>query len=141
MRCPLDKNDMIVVEHKKIEVDYCLQCSGVWFDSGELELLLETFRLQSGQSDGNLIDLKKAEVAESKRKCPVCGHKMDKVWLGETPRVLIDSCPLGDGLWFDGGELNQVLKQMTPQGSNVNVVSFLGDAFPAVTKGESKGGK
>ena len=40
MRCPVDKSDMIVVEHQKIELDYCLKCSGVWFDSGELDLLV-----------------------------------------------------------------------------------------------------
>ncbi|MHB8086448.1 MAG: TFIIB-type zinc ribbon-containing protein, partial [Dehalococcoidia bacterium] len=39
MKCPVDKKDMIVVEHKKIELDFCLECSGVWLDSGEFELL------------------------------------------------------------------------------------------------------
>jgi Zn-finger nucleic acid-binding protein len=130
MKCPLDRNDMIVVEHKKIELDYCLLCSGVWFDSGEMDLLLGTIGLPEGQPLSNLVAADKADATEAKRKCPVCGHKMDKVWLGKTPRVLIDSCPLGDGLWFDGGELHQVLKQTVPQGTSKDVVSFLGDAFP-----------
>ena len=47
MICPICKNDMIVVEHNKIELDYCLNCHGVWFDSGELELLLKSMKLES----------------------------------------------------------------------------------------------
>ena len=41
MRCPVDKSDMIVVEHQKIELDLLPPvCSGVWLDSGELDLLV-----------------------------------------------------------------------------------------------------
>ena len=36
MNCPVDKSPMLVVEHKKIELDYCPSCHGVWFDGGEL---------------------------------------------------------------------------------------------------------
>jgi Zn-finger nucleic acid-binding protein len=42
MICPVCKNDMIVVEYRDIELDYCSNCKGVWFDSGELELLLKS---------------------------------------------------------------------------------------------------
>jgi uncharacterized protein len=141
MRCPLDRNDMIVVEHKKIELDYCLSCSGVWFDSGELELLMGTAGFPGGQSLSNLLYSEKAEVTEAKRKCPVCGRKMDKIWLGKAPRVLIDSCPSGDGLWFDGGELQQVIKQAIPRGNTRDIISFLGDAFPSDPKAGSKKAK
>jgi Zn-finger nucleic acid-binding protein len=58
---------------------------------------------------------------------------MDKVWLGKEPHVLIDSCPVGDGLWFDGGELNQILHQMQISDAQ-NVLSFLGRAFEATHK-------
>jgi uncharacterized protein len=138
MRCPLDRNDMIVVEHKKIELDYCLACSGVWFDKGELDLLMVALGLPASQALNSLVVPEKADVAEAKRKCPICGKKMDKVWLGKTPRVLIDSCPLGDGLWFDGGELQQVVKQVVPGVKTENVIAFLGDAFPSEPKERSK---
>jgi len=134
MRCPVDKKDMIVVEHKKIELDFCLRCSGVWFDTRELDLLVSSFRVKEGQmSDMDLLTPKGATVKEAKRKCPICGHKMNKVWLGEKPKVLIDSCPTGDGLWFDGGELRQVLQQIETANPK-DVLSFLGDAFEATHK-------
>jgi Zn-finger nucleic acid-binding protein len=134
MKCPVDKSDMIVVEHQKIELDYCLQCSGVWLDSGELELLVAVLQTEGAElSHTELLTPHEAKVAEVKRKCPVCGHRMDKVWLGKEPKVLIDSCPLGDGLWFDSGELQQVLRETKPleTPASRDVISFLGDAFLA----------
>ena len=134
MRCPVDKNDMIVVEHKKIELDFCLSCSGVWFDTSELDLLVSALQAKEGNmSKLDLLTPHTAKVNESQRKCPICRLKMDKVWLGENPKVLLDSCPKGDGLWFDGGELNQVLKQVETADPK-DVLSFLGNAFEATHK-------
>jgi uncharacterized protein len=134
MICPIDKSDMIVVEHQNIELDYCLKCRGVWFDSGELDLMVSVLKSQGA----NLLNLElltqqSAKVNEGKRKCPICGHKMDKTWIGREPKVLIDSCSQGDGLWFDGGELHQVLCQMEPANNtgSKGVLSFLGDTFKA----------
>jgi len=129
MRCPVDKSDMMVVEHEKIELDYCLQCRGVWFDANELELLVSTLIQKGDSSQNNLFVPQEARVKEGRRKCPVCGHKMDKVWLGQGTKVLIDRCPLGDGLWFDGGELGQILQQIHLTGSSTGIVSFLGETF------------
>jgi uncharacterized protein len=138
MRCPVDKNDMMVVEHRQIELDYCLRCAGVWFDSGELDLLVSRLFSEGLQmSHHDLLSPQPAVVKEARRKCPVCGKKMDKVWLGKELRVLIDSCPIGDGLWFDGGELHDVLQQMQPSGSP-NVISFLGEAFQATHQKNKK---
>ncbi len=138
MRCPLDKHDMIVVEYKKIELDYCLECSGVWFDSGELDLLMSTLSSLEKQANSNPVPPEKAEVHEAKRNCPVCGKKMDKIWLGKSPRVLVDSCSLGDGLWFDGGELQQVLNQAISRAGTENIISFLGEVFPVNLKERRK---
>ena len=139
MKCPLDKSDMIIVEHRRIEIDYCLKCAGVWLDSGELDLLVSTLNSEGANlSHKELLNTSPAHVKESKRKCPVCHRNMDKVWIGQTPKVLIDSCPIGDGLWFDGGELNQVLCEMGSVGSG-DVISFLGKAFAAgCQKGQNK---
>ena len=134
MKCPIDKSNMIVVEHEKIELDHCLQCSGVWFDFGELELLVTVLQAEGANlSYTELLTPHEAKVPETRRKCPICGRKMDKVWLGKKPKVLIDRCPLGDGLWFDSGELQQVLREMEPLASR-DVISFLGDAFRATHK-------
>ncbi len=139
MRCPVDKSDMIVVEHQKIELDFCLRCAGVWFDTNELDLLVSTIESEGVKmSHMDLLTPHEAKVKEAPRKCPICKRNMHKVWMGKEPKVLIDSCPVGDGLWFDGGELNQVMQQVETAGPK-NVLSFLGNAFEATHK--SAGGK
>ena len=128
---------MIVVEHNKIELDYCTNCQGVWFDSGELELLLESVSMESSHLFlSNIIDSKETETSEKKRKCPICGQKMKKTIIGQQPEILIDVCRQEDGLWFDGGELGRLLKQLAEKssgkaGSQQQVIAFLGEVFEA----------
>ena len=135
MKCPACSNLMIVVEHEKIELDYCLNCSGVWFDAGELELLLETMQLEgTSLSLDNILTSPEAKSIEKKRKCPICGKKMKKATVGHEPEVLIDACPQGDGLWFDSGEVDQLITQLANRPSEKSdsqgrVITFLGEVF------------
>jgi Zn-finger nucleic acid-binding protein len=137
MICPTCREVMIVVEQDKIELDHCTNCLGVWFDAGELELMLERMGLDSGDlALAQIIDLPEAETAEKKRRCPICGRKMKKVHIGKEPKVLIDVCSRGDGLWFDGGEVHQIIEQCARKpgakaGSEERVLSFLGNTFKA----------
>jgi Zn-finger nucleic acid-binding protein len=38
---------------------------------------------------------------------------MRKVRLGVGKGVLVDACKRGDGLWFDGGEVDQLVKLLS----------------------------
>jgi Zn-finger nucleic acid-binding protein len=137
MICPTCREVMIVVEQDKIELDHCPNCLGVWFDAGELALMLERMGLDNGGfSLAVAIDLPEAETTEKKRRCPICGKKMKKVHIGREPKVLIDICTRGDGLWFDGGEVHQIIEQCARKpgakaGSEERVLSFLGETFKA----------
>jgi Zn-finger nucleic acid-binding protein len=137
MICPVCKSDMIDVEHNRIELDYCINCQGVWFDSEELELLMETMGLEeSSLTLSNVIGFPEAETSEQKRRCPICGQRMGKATIGREPKVLVDVCRQGDGLWFDGGEVSQLIKQLIkkPQkkkDSQQQVITFLGEVFQA----------
>jgi uncharacterized protein len=42
MKCPKCGSDLDEIELLGIKVDQCTQCFGIYFDKGELELLLET---------------------------------------------------------------------------------------------------
>jgi Zn-finger nucleic acid-binding protein len=137
MICPVCKEDTIVVEYNNIELDYCNDCHGVWFDSAELELLLQSMGLGSQNLLlEDILKLPEAVTQEKKRKCPICGQKMRKATIGEHPGVLVDICPQEHGLWFDGGEMAQLLKhltvkQPTGQDSQQKVIGFLGEVFKA----------
>jgi len=135
MICPACKGDMIVVEYHKIELDYCPSCHGVWFDSGELELLLGSAGLESpAPLLAGLAGSTEASSAEKRRRCPICLKKMRKTVIGQEPEILLDVCRQGDGLWFDGGELNLLVEQlagktgeeMTPR---QEMLAFLQEVF------------
>ena len=137
MKCPACGNLMIVVEHEKIELDYCVNCLGVWFDAEELDLLLEAMRREgTGLSLDNILTSPEVESEEEKRKCPICGKKMKKATVGHEPEVLIDACWQGDGLWFDKGEVGQLITQLPDKPSEKSdyqgrVITFLGEVFKA----------
>lgn len=141
MICPVCKCDMVVVEYQDIELDYCSSCKGVWFDSGELELLLKSYELEEPKVffDG-LFNSQEAASSEKKRNCPICDKKMKKTTMGGQPEILIDACPDRHGLWFDGGEVVQLLGRLAAEhpsrrDSEEQVISFLEEVFKAPEKG------
>ena len=132
MDCPVCKNAMITLELDEVEVDFCLDCQGIWLDAGELEMLLSDTEaakklLASFQTA--------AKCSEKPRKCPICLKKMKKILVGpEASAALIDKCRLGDGLWFDKGELSDVLA-MGSFDEGQKVQKLLAEIF---CKGETK---
>jgi Zn-finger nucleic acid-binding protein len=137
MICPVCKHHMLVVEYHNVELDYCNNCRGVWFDSGELELLLRSYGLEEPKAffDG-LFNSPESSSREKKRKCPICGRKMKKTAVGGQPEILIDVCPQKHGLWFDGGEVARLIERLAGEqapkrGSQEHVMSFLGEVFGA----------
>jgi len=106
MNCPVCKEPMVVLELEQVEIDYCLKCSGIWLDAGELELLLESGVAKDGVLDSFIPDNK---TKERRIRCPICLRKMAKVLCGKDKKVLIDKCRRNDGLWFDKNELYQIL--------------------------------
>jgi hypothetical protein len=137
MICPACKSDMIVVERSKIELDYCASCGGVWFDSGELDLLLTSLGLADcSQFISDVLGSGGVKSAEKMRKCPVCSQRMLKSHLGEQPQVLVDACRRGDGLWLDSGELDDLLTHLAGRQSaspdcDLKVSTFLQEVFQA----------
>ena len=131
MDCPACHTALIVVERLGIEVDWCLECRGLWFDEGELELLGE----QTGHKP-NIAELGRQpgdEVTSGPRRCPRCRRKMDrvKVGAGELASVQIDRCP-EHGIWLDSGELAAIMTRRKPGSDESPVLSFLGETLQAV---------
>jgi Zn-finger nucleic acid-binding protein len=134
MICPVCRKAALIVEYNNIELDYCPVCRGVWFDAGELELLMEAAGI--GNHLGYLRNIAGApEVvsSEKKRKCPICRHKMKKVYIDEDKKILVDICHVGDGVWFDGGEVQSLVKELaeksTGKTASNGVLAFVGEMF------------
>ena len=135
MICPACKYDMIVVEYHSIELDYCNSCKGVWFDSGELELLLRSQGLEEPKAFfDDIMNSQEAVSSEKRRNCPICGRKMKKTARDGQSEILIDICRDKHGLWFDRGEVTQLIRDLAgkrpPKGdSRGQVIGFLEEVF------------
>jgi len=135
MNCPACNEPLVVLEHESIEVDYCVACHGVWLDAGELELLFGERAMTEGFLTAG--DATKARN-EARRRCPICGKKMEKQVTGGEHPVIYDRCPQGDGIWFDKGELNTVLTHGSPVPGGNAVSTWLQDTFGAQPKPPDK---
>lgn len=114
------------MELNEVEIDHCLDCGGIWLDSGELEMLMENVEKAT-----NLLNSFQNPVVcdEVSRKCPICLKKMEKFVVGtENPPLLLDKCKKGDGLWFDSGELEDVCKKAKLDDDS-KIVKLLADMF------------
>ena len=125
MDCPLCREAMIVLELDEVEIDHCISCGGIWLDAGEVELLLEN----SAEKDSLLSSFKvDKNTKERPRKCPICLRRMEKVLCGTDKKILIDKCRRNDGIWFDTGELEEIIK-MGRFGKDNRVLNLLKDMF------------
>jgi len=130
MNCPACQTALIVVEHEGIEIDWCLDCRGLWFDEGELELL--------GEKSGRHLEAEDMgrrrgdRVEHGDRKCPRCRKKMERLLLdlpGDAT-IELDRCN-AHGFWLDRGELGGIirtrkLRSATDEGL---MLQFLGETF------------
>lgn len=114
MKCPACKETLVILELHEIEVDYCTNCKGIWLDAGELGLMLddETEKAKLIQSLEIVYDSN-----EKKLKCPICKDKMEKVKHKDVDTVT-DKCIHNHGIWFDKGELEEIVKSGSLQNEN-----------------------
>jgi len=118
---------MIVLELDQVEIDFCDVCRGIWLDGGELELLLE------GAANRDALMATLSNEAKGKRsdiRCPICDKKMASVTAGleRGGQVSLDKCVRDHGIWFDDGELQQVL-QMGQYLKGNKIFELLTDMF------------
>ena len=126
----------MIIERHGIELDYCLECQGLWFNAGELTMLAAAMDEDIYLPDILNLPVSRENVLQPQYRCPRCDRKMEKFWMGEKNRILLDRCPVGDGLWFDSGELEDVISFYRQQGQSktgalpsVSILSFVSEAF------------
>ncbi|GAG80259.1 unnamed protein product, partial [marine sediment metagenome] len=84
-------------------------------NSDEKDSLLSSFKVDKN-------------TKERPRKCPICLRRMEKVLCGTDKKILIDKCRRNDGIWFDTGELEDIIK-MGRFGKDNRVLDLLKDMF------------
>lgn len=140
--CPKCDVALILLEFAGVEVDYCPRCEGLWFDSGEIEHLLER---TSGAAHDLIRDFivhgGTTETGRQAYLCPRCDRAMCEISQPDVDgtELLIDRCPRGDGLWFDKGELFSLLKSAPPEVRVDGAVEILKDVLGCYFNNAPKG--
>ena len=117
---------MITLELNDVEIDHCVNCAGIWLDAGELEMLIEDAHKASSLLASFHVS---GDSTEKPRRCPICRKKMHKILVqsSDTP-LLIDKCRRNHGLWFDRGELDDILARARLDKDN-KIRRLLADMF------------
>lgn len=112
-RCDVRMNPVDLGAEGEFIIERCGRCFGLFFDAGELELLIET-----STSDVARIDRAKmtslveeeggVESVVKYARCPDCREFMNRKNYGARSGVVVDTCKT-HGIWLDAGELRRIL--------------------------------
>jgi len=112
-RCGVLMNSIDIGMDGGFVIERCATCYGLFFDTGELESLVD-----ASTSDVVRIDREKINTLIEEEggvetnvkyvKCPVCHELMNRRAYGARSGVVADTCK-AHGVWLDGGELRRIL--------------------------------
>lgn len=113
--CPKCKGRLEQVIWSGVEVDRCLGCKGIWFDSLEAEQL-KAIKGSEGldigdQEIGNQLDQLTDDI-----RCPRCKVKMTRMVDIDLHCIWYEICPKCRGVWLDAGEFTKFKDNFKPKG-------------------------
>ncbi|MCW4205431.1 MAG: zf-TFIIB domain-containing protein [Candidatus Thiodiazotropha lotti] len=122
MDCPRCIEKMEETTSKGIITHTCFYCNGTWINSDSLKIILENENNTLLQ-----IDLKNSfeslKVTNKDRHCPEC--KNQQLFQIIVRGVELDLCPECIGVFFDEGELKQLLPSLENKSKETGVGSYL----------------
>jgi Zn-finger nucleic acid-binding protein len=113
--CPKCAGGLEQVFCAGIEVDRCLYCKGLWFDSLEAE----TLKMVKGSES---LDIGNPETGSQLNKitkdvdCPRCAAKMIRMVDIDQHCIWYEKCPTCQGVWLDAGEFKNFKDNFQGQG-------------------------
>ena len=119
-RCNIRLRTIDLKLEGKFLVERCDQCLGLFFDTGELEALLQAtvtnvFAIDRSRLDAAVAAKLGDDYGVTYIKCPVCAKVMNRVNFGVRSGVIVDRCK-AHGVWLDGGELRRLSEWMKAGG-------------------------
>jgi len=112
--CDIPLQTINLKQKGSFEIERCASCFGLFFDPGEIELLLESS--VSGVFDVNFqllghVNKERYQKPEKVKyiKCPVCKILMNRVNFAHRSGVIIDRCKM-HGVWLNNGEITHLME-------------------------------
>ncbi|GAB6143161.1 zf-TFIIB domain-containing protein [Desulfocicer niacini] len=119
-RCQVSMKTIDLKLHGKFFIERCDTCMGLFFDPGELEVLLKAsvknvFHINRTKLDHINNTMARSQTSVRYVKCPVCEKIMNRINFGARSGVIVDRCA-EHGVWLDGGELRHLFEWMKAGG-------------------------
>lgn len=115
MQCPRGHGELEAAERRRLKVEVCPTCQGMWLERQELaELENEAFRLDE-HAKGTLV----YDAEPSQGRCPECGELLQRFNYRAYDLVL-EVCPNQHGYWLDKGEDDRVLALMRQEEASID---------------------
>ena len=113
-------------------VESCLYCAGVWFEAGELSVLLQSGPTVVKQLEQKL-DMSRQgsrskNYPDSSARCPGCQFQMERKAFGSMQGLIVDTCTYCNSVWLDSGELASAY-QFMEQGYTIQSASTESDPW------------
>lgn len=116
MFCPLCKRKLKKEIFYGVEIDYCPNCLGLWFQKDEL-------RQAKDEKDKDLkwLDIElwqnkvKFKIAPARKLCPECSVPLYEVNYGDSD-IKVELCSLCEGIWLDRGEFKKIIDYLKQKG-------------------------
>lgn len=115
IKCLKCQGSLEQVVYRGIEVDRCLSCRGIWFDSLEAENL----KAIKGSESLDIGDPKMGSQfnkPEQDIECPRCEMKMMRIVDIDQHSIWYEKCPKCQGVWLDAGEFKEFKDNFQPKG-------------------------
>jgi len=125
MNCPLCNIKLEKAIFYNVEVDYCPQCLGLWFEKDELQQAKDDKDEELRWLDIDIWkDEKNFKVSESKKICPSCSVPLYTVSYGDSD-IKIDVCNVCEGIWLDRGEFKKIMDYLREKGKKEILDNYL----------------
>lgn len=123
-RCPRDHHSLKMQSFRGVEVEFCLECDGVWLDRGELARIAPQFDRRELRTPQQGLPRAFAVL-----RCPACGGDLLPRYFGSRKeRVEMDCCVRCGGLWLDVGDMRRMGGRTGPAGVEPAVLEAESDA-------------
>ncbi len=129
MICSVCKKELKSAILNNVEINYCPQCLGLWFEENEL-------RWAKDEKDEDLrwldVDLweneKKFKISKDNKICPVCRMPLYEVNYGSS-NIKVDVCNLCHGIWLDRGEFKKIIDYLHQKADKEIIENYYKNLF------------
>ena len=118
MQCPICNKKLEKAILSNVEIDYCPNCLGLWFDEDELRWAKDYKDRDMRWVDVDLWkDESKFKITKNKKLCPSCRLPLYEVEYGDS-KIKVDVCNVCHGIWLDRGEFKKIVAYIKDKGEH-----------------------